>query len=110
MPVNIPDNQETTREKESRLKYLSVWEYEEGKPRPIWTDNAFAGEFGDNFIQDTSLEGGHIPEAITRLQSCIKTSWPRLCEGVLKDRSRTKHILKSENRQPELLYRLTQPV
>lgn len=93
-PVNIPDNQETSDEKESRLNNISVWEYKEGTPRPIWTDNAFAGEFGDNFIQDTSLEGGHIPEAIERLQSCIKSSWKQLEKGVLKGfNSREKKVI-----------------
>ena len=76
--VDYKDNEETASERTSRLKYLSVWEYAKGETKPIWTDNAFAGEFGDNFIQDTSLEGGHIPEAIDRLHSSVTASCPIL--------------------------------
>jgi len=27
---------------------------------PMWRDKAFVGQFGDCFVQDTELEGGHI--------------------------------------------------
>ena len=87
--IDYKDNEETASERTSRLKYLSVWEYAKGETKPIWTDNAFAGEFGDNFIQDTSLEGGHIPEAIDRLQSSVIASLPHF----KKRRSKEFYIL-----------------
>ena len=68
-----------------------MWEYAKGETKPIWTDNAFAGEFGDNFIQDTSLEGGHIPEAIDRLQSSVIASLPHFKKGVLKNFTSSEH-------------------
>ena len=49
------------------------------------------GEFGDNFIQDTSLEGGHIPEAIDRLQSSVIASLPHFKKGVLKNFTSSEH-------------------
>ena len=42
--ADYKDNEETASERTSRLKYLSVWEYAKGETKPIWTDNAFAGE------------------------------------------------------------------
>ena len=41
--IDYKDNEETASERTSRLKYLSVWEYAKGETKPIWTDNAFAG-------------------------------------------------------------------
>ncbi len=37
----------------------------------IWRNGAFAGEFGDAFIQDTELEGGHTAPAIRTLSAIV---------------------------------------
>jgi hypothetical protein len=38
----------------------------------IWRNGAFAGEFGDAFIQDTELEGGHTAPAIITLAGIVE--------------------------------------
>ena len=76
----MADNAETAVEKKYRLKGTTVWSRERGEVGPIWADNAFAGEFGDNFIADTSLEGGHIPEAIRRLLDTVVKYLPQFYE------------------------------
>jgi hypothetical protein len=79
----MADNAETAVEKKYRLKGTTVWSRERGEVGPIWADNAFAGEFGDNFIADTSLEGGHIPEAIRRLLDTVVKYLPQFYDTML---------------------------
>jgi|TARA_B100000795_G_scaffold66414_1_gene45477 hypothetical protein len=38
----------------------------------VWRSGAFAGQFGDNFIQDTDLEGGQVAPSIEYLASICK--------------------------------------
>ena len=39
------------------------------KDDPMWMNKAFVGEFGDAFVADTSLEGGHIgPSIVTMIE------------------------------------------
>ena len=43
-----------------------------GDPGAVWRNGAFAGEFGDAFIADTDLEGGHSGPAITQLLTVVR--------------------------------------
>ena len=42
-------------------------EYAEGDRDPVWCSKAFYGEFGDNHLQDTTLEGGQTYESIPEM-------------------------------------------
>jgi len=44
------------------------------KDDPIWMNKAFVGEFGDAFVADTSLEGGHIGPSIVTMVDVAKLS------------------------------------
>jgi hypothetical protein len=43
-----------------------------GNPGAVWRNGAFAGEFGDAFIAETDLEGGHSGPAITQLLVVVR--------------------------------------
>ena len=42
-------------------------EHADGEDDPMWYSKAFYGEFGDAFLQDTTLEGGHTSQSIPDL-------------------------------------------
>ena len=41
---------------------------------PVWRTGAFAGEFGDCFIEDTSLEGGHVAPSIGSFVEAVEVA------------------------------------
>jgi hypothetical protein len=45
----------------------------EGESLPMWMSKSFFGEFGDAFVQDTSLEGGHIAPCITEVAEVMRS-------------------------------------
>lgn len=55
----------------------------------IWRTGAFAGEFGDSFIEDSDLEGGHTAPALVTLASVI--------HGVLSKRRSELSLFSDED-------------
>eukprot|EP00961_Rhodomonas_salina_P116685 1570363-Rhodomonas_salina.1 len=62
----------------------------------IWMDKAFVGEFGDAFVQDTSLEGGHIGPSIT--------TFVRIAKFVLEEFGKSEMPLFSDADKRKVLF------
>ena len=63
---------------------------QEAEPGAVWRNGAFAGEFGDAFIAETDLEGGHSGPAIGQLLTVVR--------AVLKARLGECSLLEDEAR------------
>jgi len=46
--------------------------YSKKKTKPMWQDRAFCGEFGDAYVENTELEGGHIAPSLKVLWLTVK--------------------------------------
>ena len=64
-------------------------------PMAVWRNGAYAGEFGDAFIAETDLEGGHSGPAITQLLEVVRqVLTARSGESPLIDAAATATALK----------------